>query len=193
MIGQITGSVSAKGDNFLIVQTNSGVGYKVFGTTDLITTTNAGQEISLFTHLAVRENSLDLYGFLQREDLSFFELIINSISGIGPKKALSILSVAPVQTIRQAVISGDSSYLTKVSGIGQKNAEKIVLELKDKLGKVETNEITENLNQDQDVLEAIVALGYSSNQARDVLRKISKTTSSVNEKIKEALKILGKR
>ncbi|MCR4330264.1 MAG: Holliday junction branch migration protein RuvA, partial [Patescibacteria group bacterium] len=145
--------------------------------------------VSLWTHLAVRETSLDLYGFLEQPELEFFEMLI-TISGIGPKSALGILSVAPIDTIKHAIASGDTSYLTKVSGIGKKNAEKIVVELRDKLGGAHALDGT-MLKEDADVVAVLQSIGYSVKEARDALKGISKDTVGTSEKIKEALKQLG--
>ena len=143
----------------------------------------------MWTHLAVRENALDLYGFIERSELEFFEMLI-TISGIGPKSALGILSVAPVDTLRRAISSGDTSYLTKVSGIGRKNAEKIVVELRDKLGAIDAN-AGGTLREEVDALSALEALGYSAREAREALKAVGNNAISTQEKLKAALKSLG--
>src|SRR3989338_2246637 len=136
MIRQITGKIAYAADNFVILEAG-GVGYKVVATADTLAAIETkGKSATLWTHLAVRENAMDLYGFLSKKDLDFFELML-TISCIGPKKAMGILSAASFETIRKAVATGDPSYLQKISGIGKKNAEKIILELKDKLPKGE--------------------------------------------------------
>lgn len=169
----------------------SGVGYRAFVTTDAaITLKKETSEVVLYTHMAVRENSQDLYGFLDKKELTFFELLL-SVSGIGPKSALSILSLASVEAIGQAVAEGDTSYLTKVSGIGRKNAEKIVLELSDKLGVLESGNET-RFSGDIETLEALTSLGYSQSEARDALKEVSKEFVGTNDRLKEALKLLGK-
>ncbi len=111
------------------------------------------------------------------------------VSGIGPKSALIILSVASIETLRQAIGTSDISYLTKISGIGRKTAEKIVLELRDKFGKFE-GKGSSSLREELDALEALKSLGYSQNEAREALKQVKSTDT--NTKIKEALKILGK-
>src|SRR3990170_6305111 len=131
MIGTLNGTVRHKDLSKLVVDV-SGVGYKVLVTTETALDIATGSPIFLWTHLVVRETSLELFGFLDKETLDAFELLI-TISGIGPKSALGILNVASPDTLRQAVASEDTSYLTRVSGIGKKNAEKIVLELRNKL------------------------------------------------------------
>ena len=124
MIAQLTGIVTHKDGGSIILDV-AGVGYRIFVSPDTLEQLHEQKEdsASLFTHLSVRENALDLYGFLEQEELHFFEMLI-SISGIGPKSALAILSIADIQTMKQAILSGDSSYLTKVSGIGIKNANR---------------------------------------------------------------------
>src|SRR3989344_8302402 len=138
MIGSIKGKIILKTEKFLIVET-SGVGYKISVSPDVLSKTKktgeparAGGEISLWIHTHVREDAFDLYGFLDRQELEFFEMLIN-VSGIGPKGALVILGVATINTLKRAISTGDIGYLTKISGIGKKTAEKIVIELRDKL------------------------------------------------------------
>ncbi len=186
MIGSIRGKITLKTDKFLIVEA-SGVGYKVSVSPDALSRTKKlGEEILLWIHTHVREDILDLYGFIDREELEFFEMLI-SVSGIGPKGALSILSTTTVETLKTAIRTGDTGYLTKISGIGRKTSEKIVIELRDKLGKdTDGNSLREEL----DALEALKSLGYSQNEAREALKGIASGLST-NAKIKEALKILG--
>ncbi|MEK9168091.1 MAG: Holliday junction branch migration protein RuvA [Patescibacteria group bacterium] len=190
MLGQLTGTVAFVGANFFIL-TVSGVGYKVFATIDTLRALGKTKDdgAKVWTHLAVRENALDLYGFIERSELEFFEMLI-TISGIGPKSALGILSVAPVDTLRRAISSGDTSYLTKVSGIGRKNAEKIVVELRDKLGAIDAN-AGGTLREEVDALSALEALGYSAREAREALKAVGNNAISTQEKLKAALKSLG--
>jgi len=191
MIGKISGKVVHKDLNFIILDA-SGVGYKIFVPPDTLAKVIASKEgrVSLWTHLAVRENALDLYGFSDKKELDFFEMLIG-ISGIGPKSALAILGIASVDIIRSAVSSGDTTYLTKVSGIGRKNAEKIVLELKDKLSKDDGFDSL-NLGEESDVVETLKTLGYKPNEIREALKNVPKETAGTSQRVKEALKILGK-
>ena len=142
----------------------------------------------LWTHLHVKEDAMELYGFLHRSELEFFESLI-SISGIGPKSALGVLALAPVDNLKKAISSGDTSYLTKVSGIGRKTAEKIVLELKDKMGAGAGAFVAGELQEDSDILEALVSLGYSQREAREMIQKIPANIKGRDQRIKEALKI----
>lgn len=190
MIARIEGTIIHKTDKFLVVDTG-GVGYKVFSTPDNIASSDQGTSASFWTYTAVRENSLDLYGFATIEEMSFFELLLD-VSGIGPKSALGILGVASIDTLRKAIATGDTSYLNKVSGIGRKTAEKIVIELRDKLQAHKGEDgAPSTLRGDSDVVEALKSLGYSQNDARDALKEIPSTIEGTNARIKQALKILS--
>jgi Holliday junction DNA helicase RuvA len=188
MIGTIQGTVRHKDLHSLIVDVG-GVGYKISSTADTALEARDGQAIFLWTYLAVRENALDLYGFLEKSTLDIFELLI-TVSGIGPKTALSILNVASPEMLRQAVASDDTSYLTKVGGIGKKTAEKIVLELRDKLVAVEGDR-KGSLRAEGDVYEALHSLGYGERDIRDVLKKLPKESKDTSERVKLALKLLS--
>lgn len=186
MIGSIKGKIVLKTEKFLIVETG-GVGYKVNVSPDTLSKAKkVGDEIFLWIHTHVREDALDLYGFLDQKELDFFEMLIN-VSGIGPRSALAILGIASIETLRKAIGTGDTSYLTKISGIGRKTAEKIVIELRDKIGEEKGGS---SLQVELDALEALKSLGYSQAEARDALKKVSPDTNT-NTKIREALKILG--
>src|SRR3989338_6252125 len=138
MIGSLKGKVILKTEKFLILET-AGVGYKISVSPDtmskvstLLRSEKNDIVVSFWIHTHVREDMLDLYGFLERQELEFFEMLIN-VSGIGPKGALAILGITSIETLRKAISTGDTSYLTKISGIGKKTAEKIVIELRDKI------------------------------------------------------------
>ncbi|MFA5001280.1 MAG: Holliday junction branch migration protein RuvA [Candidatus Paceibacterota bacterium] len=187
MIGQLTGKIARHEGRFVILEVG-GVGYKVFVSTETTSQLKSQTEtVTLLTHLVVREDALDLYGFIDQTELDFFELLIG-ISGVGPKSALSILSLAPPETLRKAISSNNTSYLTQVSGIGRKIAEKIVLELRDKIGTLEDG--NNSLDQEAEAIMAMEALGYSTREAREALKKIPNEITDTGEKIKEALKKL---
>jgi holliday junction DNA helicase RuvA len=192
MISRLTGTIVHTDPKYIVLDVE-GVGYKIFTTVDIITRLVKNEKkITIWTYLAVRENSMDLYGFLSLEELNFFELLI-TISGIGPKTALGILNNASVHSLETAIQTGETSHLTKVSGIGKKVAEKIVRELKDKFETVvHTPESERAMRNDSDALEALKSLGYSQNESRDVLKKLPKTITKTSDKLREALKILGK-
>jgi len=188
VITHIQGKVIDKEEKSIVITVN-GLGYKVFVTSITIEKLHENSLVSLWTHLAVREDSQTLYGFLDKDELNFFELLI-SISGIGPKTALGILNVSSVSNIRKAVSTGDTSHLTKVSGIGKKVADKIVLELKGKFGAEEDSGIS--LRDEVDALEALKALGYGHKEARDALKEVNQSIVDTGERVKRALKSLGK-
>lgn len=193
MIGSLKGKIILKTEKFLILET-TGVGYKVNVSSETLSKVNAlqlrsGQNdtlVSFWIHTHVREDILDLYGFLERQELEFFEMLI-SVSGIGPKGALTILGITSIETLRKAISTGDISYLTKISGIGKKTAEKIVIELRDKISEEKSGT---SLQGELDALEALKSLGYSQNEVREALKKVFPNTDT-NAKIREALKILS--
>lgn len=190
MIAHLTGTVtSARGT--CIVLDAGGIGYRIFATPETVQEAKSTEgSFSLCTHLAVRENAMDLYGFRTEEELSFFEMLI-SVSGVGPKSALAVLSIADVKTITDAVRADDHTFLTRVSGIGKKSAERIVLELRDKLGALEAHEHETRTSEDSDVFEALTSLGYSRSQARDALRHVGDDVSGTDARLRQALKHLG--
>ncbi len=188
MIGHLEGVVRAVRAGFAILSAG-GVGYKVAATRETLAGLKEGKTAALWTHLAVRESALDLYGFTTEEELHFFELLL-TVSGIGPKSALAILDIALVETLRSAIAGGNASYLTKVSGIGKKTAEKIVVELRDKVG-AHTEGNARTLSGDEEALEAMRSLGYSAQEAREALRKVPDTFESGSARLREALRLLG--
>lgn len=189
MIGYIKGEIIYSCDKYVILGTN-GVGYKIYILPEATSATSEGETIEFWTHLAVKEDALDLYGFLTRQELEFFKLLIG-ISGIGPKGALGIMGVASIQTLSAAINTGDSSYLTKVSGIGQKNAQKIILELQGKIKNIIPENETATTHENIDVIDALKSLGYTEQEARNTLRKIPEEIKGVSQKITEALKLMG--
>jgi len=190
MIGYIEGEVVHAEAGSAVIKTESGIGYKVFSTPDTISTLKNTVRVSLWTHLAVRENAHDLYGFETRDELHFFELLLG-VSGIGPRSALGILSIASIENLRSAIASNKPSYLTKVSGIGKKTAEKIVLELGDKIGTMADGG-AEALRGDEETLEALVAMGYTITEARDALKKVPSEEKDSSARLKAVLQTIGK-
>lgn len=190
MISKLTGFISEVEEKTLTLDVH-GVGYEIY----LSPGTLAGllpsdEPITIYTHMHVREQSMELFGFLSKDAKHFFEMVIG-VSGIGPKGALGVLDIAPLQTLVGAIMQGDASYLTKVSGVGKKTAEKIVLETKDKVAKLGIEGDMRAVQDDSDALAALQALGYTLMQARDVLREIPDEITATNEKITYALKKLG--
>ena len=188
MIGWLAGEAKTLRETHLILDV-SGVGYKVYALKEMLRRTTVGSQVALWIYTAVREDTLDLYGFADEAELRLFEQLL-TVSGIGPKSALAVLDIASVETLKSAISAGNASYLTNVSGIGKKTAEKIVLELKDKVGKGES--MPGVLKSDEEALEAMRSLGYSAAEARDALRKVAPEVEGGSARLKEALKLLGK-
>jgi holliday junction DNA helicase RuvA len=188
MFGHITGKVFGIKPGRVILKTG-GIGFVINSTVSYIEKLKLEMEADFWTHTAVRENDISLYGFETEEELTIFELLI-TVSGVGPKSGLAILGIAGVPAIEEAVSTGDISSLTKISGIGKKTAEKIVLELKDKIMRTGLRErvSTENV----DVFEALKSLGYRERDIQETIKNLPKDLIGANEKIKYALKNLGK-
>ncbi|TSC58963.1 MAG: holliday junction DNA helicase RuvA [Parcubacteria group bacterium Greene0416_79] len=187
MISMLSGTIIEKGPRYAIVDAG-GVGYKVCATEETLRTLKSGTRATLRTHHAVREDAEELYGFLDAEDLKLFELLLG-VPGIGPKTALNILNVATPSTLRRSITSGETAYLTKISGIGKKTADKIILELREKLGAGEGGAA---LKEEVDALEALKSLGYSHAEAREALQRVPKEISGASDRVKHALKLLGR-
>jgi len=194
MITYLRGKIKYKKNNFLIVDV-SGVGYKLYINETLLSELSIDLEYEFFIHQHVREDALDLYGFKNMEDLEMFELLL-SVSGVGPKSALGVSAVASSEDLREAISRGDSSILIKVSGIGKKTAERVVLELREKVGTINVSGFDSkqngNMSASADEIDALMALGYSLFEARDVLKKIDPKLKDSGERIKAALRNLGK-
>lgn len=191
MIAFIEGAIELKGERFVIIQSN-GVGYRIFASPETIRKIpEKSEKIKIWTHLYQREDAQELYGFLHFAELEFFETLIQ-ISGIGPKSGLGIMSVAPLDTLKRAIASGDTSYLTKVSGIGRKTAEKVIFELREKLaGKGVAHLEAPELKEESDALSALITLGYTASEARDALSSVPRDVQGASARVKEALKRLG--
>lgn len=192
MIAHLSGTLFFTNDHFVVIDVN-GVGYKVRTSLNTLHALEkeVSKKISLWIHTVVREDVFDLYGFLNKEELDFFELLI-SVSGIGPKSGLGILNIASVASLKEAISNGNAVALTKVSGIGAKNAQKIILELRDKLGGAGSEIYGGKLDEEHDAIEGLVALGFSERDAREALKNVSLDIKGPSARIKHALKHLGK-
>ena len=195
MIRQIRGQVVAAESQNIVIEV-SGVGYKIF-TPRPDADFTIGDEALVHTHLAVRENALDLYGFLELDELGLFELLI-TLPKIGPKTALQFLTQADGEIIRKAVVNEDATYLSKMSGIGKKSAEKIVDGLKGKLEPIASDfsggDNPINKIYINDSIDALIALGYPQPAVREAVQKVTqKEPEAANsaEVVKAALKLLN--
>lgn len=190
MIAKISGKIQFIKNSYVVVDVG-GIGYKVFVTNYTLGKIAGMKEVEFYVYTYVREDTLALYGFLKNEELEMFELLI-SISGIGPKAALGILTVADPKTIRVAILNEDAAILTKVSGVGKKTAERVIMELKNKVIDLPENE-KEKTVSDNNVIEALLSMGYSINEARNALKLVPQEIKNIEQKLKLALKNLGKK
>jgi Holliday junction DNA helicase RuvA len=190
MIASITGVVSNKEQQSLVVEAG-GIGYKIFTTQALAASTRIGENIRLQTYLQVREDAMVLFGFAQKSELEFFEMLI-TVSGVGPKVALSILSAGNLDMIKDAIAAGDVAVFTKVGGVGRKTAEKIIVELKEKVGALGYATAGAASVSSDLLIQALEQLGYSNKEVREVLPKV-KRDGSVEDQLRQALRILGGR
>lgn len=195
MIDQISGKIISINDNYVVLGVG-GFGIKVNISANFASKLVNEDLITLVTYLNVREDALDLYGFINDSERNLFLMLI-SISGIGPKLAVSILSGVELDELKLNILSGDIKSLTSIPGVGAKTAKRIIIELKDKLSKTTTTEL--GFEDDfaskisKDVLSALVGLGYSESMATEVIKRINpaKSDKSIESLIKESLKILN--
>lgn len=198
MITYIKGKLEIKTKEYIVIDV-SGIGYKIFMSANSINELEKGKEVKVFTYMKVREDDVSLYGFINNEELVTFELLI-TVGGIGAKSAINILNNISPSKFALAVITNDVNSLKKLPGIGAKTAQRIILELKDKMKtdneiEVENNNI-ENINKMdskvQDSVDALTVLGYTRKDIEYALSKINVEDLSVEEIIKQGLKYLGR-
>src|SRR3989338_730944 len=184
MISYIKGRVIARGPDYIITDTG-GVGYKGFLAVNFLNSSLVGKEVELWCHLHIRQDeTLELYGVESLEMLELFETL-KGISGIGPKAALRLSSLGTREQMREAIEKGDASFFAGVHGIGQKKIQKVILELTGKLKTLKRG----NGKEDDDAVDALVALGFSKQKAKEALSKIPQGLGSLKDKVKEALKL----
>lgn len=185
MIYSLKGKLTEKGSGYVVVET-AGVGYKVFFPVSAENKLpKLNEEIKLFTKLRVKDDGMDLYGFLFKEEKDFFEML-NTVSGIGPKTALGILNLASVQDLKFAISEGNKDVLIKSIGIGKKTAERLITELKDKIFVSDSGR--KSATWDEDVYQALIELGYKSKEAKEAVMKINPGLKTSGERLKEVLK-----
>jgi len=199
MIGFIKGNVDYLSNDHCIVD-NNGIGYRIFMPFGQLALLNVGQEVKAFTYLAVRDDALLLYGFLTRDYYNLFLQLI-TVSGVGPKVALGMLSAAKPDEFYLAIQSRDLKFLTKLPGIGKKTAERLLLELKDKVGGIDGEEIsfadstgTLTGTVTDDAMAALVTLGYTNSEIIPVMKQIKdRDKMKSDEIIRQALKLMARR
>lgn len=185
MIGSLRGRVLEYSANAVLVEVY-GIGYRVLVPTSVVTLLKTNEEVFFYIHDHIREDAHDLYGFISSADLGLFDQLL-TISGVGPKVAMTILGIGTADTVRHAIMSGDLDTLTSVPGVGKKTAQKIILELKGQL--VESGGASP---ADQEVTQALQGLGYTAAQAREVVKQLSPELSTTSDRIREALRWLAK-
>lgn len=205
MIAFLKGKIAKKSSDFVVIEVG-GIGYCVYMSSNSLNTIGkTGEEVQVFTYLQVREDMLNLYGFKTEDELLFFETLIQ-VSGIGPKGALAILGGMSIPLLQQAIIEENESMLIKAPGVGKKTAQRIIVELKDKVSKLHLNITQEPLskvtteekisyNQYDDCLSALESLGYSRQEASITLQKLTKELgegATVEDYVKMALKQLAR-
>lgn len=192
MISYLKGKILLKKPTYIILETN-GIGYQIFCNEKTLNKLKENAEATLYTHHYVKEDIQELYGFLALPELEMFKNVI-AISGVGPKTGLAVLAVASVEDIIQAILSEDPGLLQTVSGIGTKTAERLVVELKSKIGSL-SKEITDKdistLPKGAEVIEALIGLGYSRKEVMEAARQVPNDLIDTSERIKGALKLLG--
>ena len=198
MIRYLKGFLAARSENAAIIDVN-GIGYRVFiPSNSSLYLRQTGDEVTVFTHMAVREDDVSLYGFGSDGELELFEQLI-TVNSVGSKAAMAILSAMPVSEVKKAIMFEDVDMITRANGIGKKTAQKIVFELKDKIGTVvaeeqgyQLNEILPEAGSNKDsAIEALMGLGFSRAEAAESLKGVTDEDLSVEEYIKQALKNRG--
>lgn len=187
MIAYLKGTILEKNIKSVTLLAN-GIGYEVFLSPKELEKFKLEQEVELYIHSYIKEDAFDLYGFETNEELDFFRKLI-SVSGVGPKSALNVLAIAEVDDLKRAISSEDASLLQKVSGIGKKTAERLVVELKEKFI-VDLSSQAGMGTDDMQVVGGLVSLGYKDNEAREIVKQISKE-GDLASRIKEALRFVN--
>lgn len=189
MLAYIKGTISEKNLNSIIIESN-GLGYEVFVAGDDLNKIGLKENSQLYIYEYIREQAYDLYGFLDMKTKNLFMQLLN-VNGVGPKMALGVLSIGSIDRVKQSIADGDVKYLQQASGVGKRVAERIVVDLKDKIGLYSSDDATSFLQSGEDTsdeaLQALMGLGYSPNEASKLLNKIDKNLST-EERIRIALK-----
>lgn len=187
MIGKLKGTLASVDGMTALLETASGVSYELFLSPQMIASTNPGSQIEVFTYLQVREDALVLFGFRTKDEHAFFKLLL-TVPGVGPKTAFTVVSHTTTGELFAAVKENDVDYFTNIPGLGKKTAMKIILELSQKLKSEFKFSSMQMSDEDKTVIEALVALGYKTQEAKNLFQKLPEGLT-VEEKIKQALKL----
>ncbi|MBM3283606.1 Holliday junction branch migration protein RuvA [Candidatus Gottesmanbacteria bacterium] len=191
MISYLEGTIKHQAGNFVILLVN-GVGYKVFAPVDTIAHLKPNQKTAFFIYDYIKEDAFDLYGFSAFEDLQLFELFL-TVSGVGPKTALAVFSNGKPAKIKEAIVKGDVDFFTSVPRLGKKNAQKIIIELRPKLGSLAELDLTAETGEIREIFQALKSFGFNPSEAKEALKAIKDTEGDTSAKIREALRFLGKK
>lgn len=191
MISYLEGKIKFKGPNYFILLV-SGIGYKVFVPTDILANVTPDQDFSLFIYQHIKEDALDLYGFKTSDDLALFELFLG-VSGIGPKTAIGIFSVGKLPKIKEAIVKGDVDFFTTVPRLGRKNSQKIIIELRSKLGSLADLDLTSESGETREIIEALKTFGFNVSESREALKALQDFEGTTSDKIRQILKYMGKK
>ncbi len=193
MISLLKGTIAEISGKEITLLTSGGVGYKILGSPALLSICQPGKESTVTTHLVVREDALELFGFVDQSESALFKHFL-SVSGVGPKTALQLLALGSANDIAGAVHRGDVSYLTTVSGIGKKTAERLIVELRSKLKDMGTAPAGSQGGTKQDmigdVIDALVGLGYSAIEARETINRLDSQGKNSEQLLREALQTI---
>lgn len=188
MIAQLTGFIVHNSSNPIVINVH-GVGYGVYMPSSIASKLVINSTVTIFTHTHVREDALQLFGFLSLEEQRLFELLV-TVSGVGPKTALAVMDKGS-KAVQKAIISHDVSFFTAVPRLGTKNAQKIIIELKNKLGSTSEFDLSGNDGEAGALTDALKSMGFDTKDIRDTIGKLPQD-ASIEEKIKQAFRMLGK-
>lgn len=188
MIGFLTGTIAYIEDPFIFIDVQ-GVGYKVYASSPLLAKFHKDDKVTIFIHTHVREDAFDLYGFASQEDLRLYELLLG-VDGIGPKTAIGVFTLGSATEIVGAIRKADVDFFTGVPRLGRKNAQKIIIDLKNKIGAVEDLNLPGE--ETDEVMGALLGFGFSTDEARNAIRSIDVEGKTTKDKVMLALKKLGR-
>ncbi len=177
-------------DNSLVVDVG-GIGFQVFCLKNFLVSVKIGDLITIFCYLYIKEGGIELYGFSSDKELEFFKLLI-SISGVGPKSARSVMEASHLEDVLVAIKEGRGDLLVKAGGIGEKLAQRIILELRNKIGTISSGDMISKIESNNDLIEVLVDLGYKRNEVRNIVSKLD-SKDTLENKLKMALKNLSGR
>ena len=194
MIAYLAGTILERHKNHLVLLTQGGIGYSIFVAPQTLAALSGKKEAALHTYLRVTDQSHDLYGFLTLEERNFFTLLL-TVSGIGPKSALHVLGLGSVETTMNAIRRGDAAYLSAVQGVGKKTAERMVVELKAKVGAAGSGGTAigagvPNGSILADVIDGLTAMGYSKEEAKDAAAQLETADKTAEMLLREALQMM---